>query len=41
MGFATIPFLPYLFDYPVEKGLEIAFDKFWALEKKPHHEHEH
>jgi fission process protein 1 len=30
-GLAVLPFLPYMFDYPVEHGLNWAFNKFWPV----------
>uniref|UniRef100_A0A6B2LLG7 Mitochondrial fission process protein 1 n=1 Tax=Arcella intermedia TaxID=1963864 RepID=A0A6B2LLG7_9EUKA len=44
VGFAIIPFLPYMFDHPVEQGVEYAFDYVWPhpahLTHQPHKPHQ-
>lgn len=39
-GFALIPLLPYLFDHPVEIGIEKLFATIWPIEKKDDDKHE-
>ncbi len=35
-GLGVVPFLPFMFDYPVEHGLQFAFSKVWPVDDDSH-----